>query len=223
MKHCQLECFENEFVYLVKGLTLKSDILSPLSPFAKDGLIHVGVRIGSAYIPYSSKHQVTISNNHLIASLLVFYIHVTNFHSGCDLTLNLLRESYWIINATSLICKVLKSYLYCKRSRSQPKPPIMSDLPPERLSAFLPSFYFTGADYFGPLTIKLNKRTRSTSGTAKRYGALFTCMTTRAVHLELAGDMSVDNFILDLRRFKARRGHPKSIRNNNGSNLLVPK
>ena len=62
--------------------------------FVKDGLIYVEGRIGSDYIPYSCKHQVIISNNHLIVSLLVFYIHVTNFHSGRDLTLNLLRESY---------------------------------------------------------------------------------------------------------------------------------
>ena len=136
LKHCQLECFENEFVDLVKGLPLKSGKSIPLSPFVKDGLIRVGGRIGSAYIPYSSKHRVIISNNNPIASLLVFYIHVTNFHSGRDLILNLLRESYWIINAKSLIRKVLKSCLYCKRLRNQTKPPIMSYLPPERLYSF---------------------------------------------------------------------------------------
>ena len=152
---------------MVQGLALKSGKLIPLSPFVKDGLISVGGCIGSAYIPYSSKHKVTISNNHPIASLLLFYVHVANFHSGHDLTLHLLRESYWIINAKSLICKILKSCLYCKCLSSQPKPPIMSDLPPEKLSAFLPPFYFTGVEYFGPLNIKLNKRTRSTSGTAK--------------------------------------------------------
>ena len=80
----------------------------------------------------------------------------------------------------------------------------MSDIPPESYSAFLPPFSFTEVDYFGPLTIKLNKGTRCTSGTTKRYDALFSCMTTRAVHLELAGDMSTDSFILALRRFKAR-------------------
>ena len=142
-----------------------------MSPFVKDGLIHVGRCIGSAYIPYSSKHQVIISNNHSIASLIVFYSHVPDFHSGRNLTLNLLREPYWIINAKSLIREVLRSLT------NQPKPPIMSDSPPERLSAFLTSFYFTGVDYFGPLTVKLNKGTRRTSGTATRYGALFTCMT----------------------------------------------
>ena len=67
-----------------------------------------------------------------------------------------------------------------KRVNLNHQSPVMSDLPPERLAAFLPPFYFTGVDYFGPLTIKLNKRTRSTSGTAKRYNALFTCVTTRA-------------------------------------------
>ena len=97
---------------------------------------------------------------------------------------------------------------------------MMSDSPSERLSAFLSPFYFTGVDYFGPLTIKLNKRTRSTTRAAKRYGALFTCMTTRAVRLELAGVMSTDSFILVLRRFKARRGRPKSIRSDNGSSFI---
>ena len=45
-------------------------------------------------------------------------------------------------------------------------------------------------------------------------------MTTRAVHLELAGDMSTDSFILVLRRFKVCKGHPKSIQSDNGSNFI---
>ena len=165
LKHCQLECFENEFVGLVKGLPLKIGKLIPLSPFFKDGLVHVGGRIGSAaYIPYWSKHQVIVSSNHPIASLLVFYIHSTNF---------------WFSHHS----------------------------------------FFYGGNYFGALTIKLNKGT-CTSGTAKRYGALFTCMTTWAVHLQLAGDMTTDSFILVLHHFRARMGHPKSNRSDNRSNFI---
>ena len=144
MKHCQLESFENESFDLDKCLLLKSGNFILLSPFVKDGLIHVGGRIGSGYILYSSKHQVIISNNHPIASLLIFYIHVTNFHSGHDLTFNLLRESCWIINAKSLICKVFKSCLCCKRLRSQPEPPIMSDLPPKGSLLFYCHFILQG-------------------------------------------------------------------------------
>ena len=45
-------------------------------------------------------------------------------------------------------------------------------------------------------------------------------MLTQTVHLELAGDMSTDSFILALRRFKSRRGHPESIPIDNGSNFV---
>ena len=154
LKNCQLECFENQFVDLAKGLPLKSGKLILLSPFVKDDLIRVGGRIGSAYIPYASKHQVIISNNYPIASVLVFYIFITfiflstfifyNFHSGCDLTLNLHREFYWIINAKFLIGKVLKSCLYCNRLRSQPEPPIINDLPLKGVLLFYHHFILWG-------------------------------------------------------------------------------
>ncbi|XP_066911613.1 uncharacterized protein [Clytia hemisphaerica] len=96
----------------------------------------------------------------------------------------------------------------------------MADLPKERLSVGSHAFENVGVDYFGPINVKQGRRTRRTAGTAKRYGALFTCMTTRALHLELAGDLSTDSFILALRRFRARRGNPKTIRSDNGTNFV---
>ena len=68
--------------------------------------------------------------------------------------------------------------------------------------------------------MKLTRKTRSNQATHKRYGALFTCLTTRAVHLELASDLSTDIFILALRRFIARRGKPKEILSDNGTNFI---
>ena len=68
--------------------------------------------------------------------------------------------------------------------------------------------------------VKLSKRTRSNQTTAKRYGVLFTCLTTRAVHLEIAGDMSTDSFNLALRRFVSRRGPIDIICSDNGTNLI---
>ena len=67
-------------------------------------------------------------------------------------------------------------------------------------------FTNTSVHYLGPYHIKLSKRTRSHQATAKRYVALFTCLTTRAVHLEIAGDLSTDAFVLALRRLISRRG-----------------
>ena len=95
----------------------------------------------------------------------------------------------------------------------------MNDLPEARLAINEPPFTNTGIDYFGPLTIKQGRRTRSTDGTSKRYGAIFTCLSTRAVHIELVGNLSTDNFILAFRRFLSRRGHPKNIFSDNGTNF----
>ena len=56
--------------------------------------------------------------------------------------------------------------------------------------------------------------------TRKRWGCIFTCLATRAVHLELAGDLSTNSFIMALRRFLGRRGDPKTIRSDNGTNFV---
>ena len=74
--------------------------------------------------------------------------------------------------------------------------------------------------YFGPYHVKMNKRTRSNSGTAKRYGVLFTCLMTRTVHIELAKDLSTDAFILTLRRFISRRGNAQVMRSDNSTNFV---
>ena len=68
--------------------------------------------------------------------------------------------------------------------------------------------------------MKLTRKTRSNQATHKRYGALFTCLTTRAVHFELASDLSTDIFILALRRLIACRGKPKEILSDNGTNFI---
>ena len=68
--------------------------------------------------------------------------------------------------------------------------------------------------------MKLTRKTRSNQAKDKRYGVLFTCLTTCALHLELASDLSTDIFILALRRFIARRGKPKEKLSDNGTNFI---
>ena len=87
----------------------------------------------------------------------------------------------------------------------------MSNLLEARLAINQPPFTNTGIDYFRPLTIKQGRRTRSTDGTSKRYGAIFTCLNTCVVHIELVGSLLTNNFILALRRFISRRGHSRTF------------
>uniref|UniRef100_A8PET6 Integrase catalytic domain-containing protein n=1 Tax=Brugia malayi TaxID=6279 RepID=A8PET6_BRUMA len=67
----------------------------------------------------------------------------------------------------------------------------------------------------GPLSVKSN------TGLVKRWIALFTCFTTRAVHLEMAENLSAENFSHVLRRFIARRGYPKLILSDNASQFQL--
>lgn len=75
-------------------------------------------------------------------------------------------------------------------------------------------FTDVGVDYFGPIDVK---RSRSH---LKRYGVLFTCLTSRAVHLEVAYTLDADSYINAVRRFVYRRGPVSSIRSDNGTNFV---
>ena len=85
----------------------------------------------------------------------------------------------------------------------------MADLPACRLTETAP-FTHCGVDIFGPFIVKQRR------SEVKRYGAMFTCMTIRAVTFSLDND----SFILALRRLIARRGNVQSIYSENGSNLI---
>ena len=97
---------------------------------------------------------------------------------------------------------------------------MMSDLPKQRLDIGSPAFNNTIIDYFVPMIVKLNKGTRTFQATTKRYGAIFSCLTTRATHIDLVRDLSTDKFILALARFICRRGYPSRINSDNDTNFV---
>jgi hypothetical protein len=74
-------------------------------------------------------------------------------------------------------------------------------------------FTNTGVDLFGPL--KLHHDTKG-----KRYGLIFACANTRAIHLELLLDMTAETVFRAMRRFVAQYGLPHLIYSDNGTQLI---
>ena len=76
----------------------------------------------------------------------------------------------------------------------------MADLPSSRLIEVSP-FTYCRVDMFGPFIIKQRR------SEVKRYGAMFTCVNTRAVRIEVTNSLDTDSFMQAWRRIIARRGN----------------
>ncbi|XP_066023399.1 uncharacterized protein [Pocillopora verrucosa] len=194
----------------VKG----SSALARLDPILTDGLLRVGGRLSRATLSDDSKHQIIIPKDSHLARLLVNHFHQKSGHSGREYVLALLRDCFWLIRANSTVRSVLSSCFDCKRRQGPVGEQKMANLPRPRVTPDQPPFTCVGIDYFGPFLVR-QKRSM-----VKRYGAIFTCLALRAVHLEVCHSLDTDSFIHALRRFIARRGQVKEIRSDNGSNFV---
>ena len=198
-----------------KATLKKSSSLRKLDPFVdKDGIIRVGGRLRNSTLDVSMKHPVILPRKCKLTIAVVRWIHQKVEHSGRNMTLNELRvEGYWVINGNSIIRSLISKCVRCRYLRGRTGEQKMADLPQERMSES-PPFTYSGVDMFGPFIIKERR------SEVKRYVALFTCLSSRAIHLETTISMETDSFINALRRFVGRRGDVRSIRSDNGGNFI---
>ena len=109
--------------------------------------------------------------------------------------------------------RMIKYFIVCQRRKAKLLDHYMASLPQDRITPDKPAFTYVGTDYFGPLQVKV-KRSR-----CKRYGCIFTCLTTRAVHIEITHSLDTDSMINALRRFICIRGCPELL-SDRGANFV---
>ena len=175
--------------------------LQKLDPFLdKDGVLRVGGRIRRTDLNDETKFPIILPRDGHITRLLVQHFHEACLHQGRTTTLNEIRShGYWIIGGTSSVSRHILSCVRCRKLRSSPQSQKISDLPEDRLHQ-VPPFTYCTVDYFGPWIIKEKRKE------LKRYGILFTCMESRAIHLEIAHSLEMDSFINALRHFICHQG-----------------
>ena len=191
-----------------------------MKPELHENVIGFGGWIQHAKLPFDFKHPIILSEKHMIFKLILSDLCLKNLHSGRENFLPLSRHKFWISTWKRFAQSVIQNCFVSKRKNVRAEAPMMSDLTIERLSFNEKPFSYTGIEYFRPIKVELTRKTISNQATHKQYGALFTCLSTRAVHLELASDLSTDIFIVVLRRSIARCGKPKEIVSGNGRNFI---
>ncbi|XP_074608709.1 uncharacterized protein LOC141863129 [Acropora palmata] len=195
----------------------RSSPLFKLDPVLRNGLLRVGGRLSCASISLDAKHQIILPKNNHVSSLTIIHYHTLSSHSGRRQVLSLLRQKYWVIKGNSAVRKILTKCYSCHRREAPFCEQKMADLPEDRLVPDRPPFTTVGVDCFGPF------HSRPARSLVKRYGVIFTCMTIRAVHIEIAHSLGTDSFLPTLRCFIARRGQVQELRSDNGTNFTSGK
>ena len=192
----------------------KSD-LRPIDPFMDSaGVIRVGGRIQNSKVSYAVKHPMVLPKRGHVTEMLVRHFHEKTLHQGRGMTVNEIRNcGFWIIGCSSIVINLIRNCVTCRRLRGTLQDQKMSNLPSDRLE-LSPPFTYCAVDFFGSFYIKEGRKE------LKRYGALFTCLMSRAVHVETSNTLETDSFINCLRRFIAIRGPIRQLRSYRGTNFV---
>lgn len=216
IKKAQFESFPAEYTALHNGepISRKSKLFKFTLKLDNYGVMRIDGRIKNAMgVNEETKSPAIMPQHHHISELIVKHLHERNFHQGQETVVWKSRLYLWIIRVRSVVKKIQKECNFCKLKRAKPEIPQMGQLPQCRLVASKKPFSFVGIDFFGPLSVTVGRSRQ------KRWGMLFACMVTRAIHIEIVEDMTSSSCIIGLRNFMCRRGKVEEIFSDNGTNL----
>jgi hypothetical protein len=216
LRFSQARTFEEEINKIKRQEHLpRSSRLLTLTPYLDhDGLLRVDGRIDAAPdVTPETKNPIILDGSDDITRLIVRAYHVRAAHGSHEMVVNDLKQKYWIIKLRPTVRSVISKCMLCKLRKSRPIIPRIGNLPEVRMAHHQRPFTFSGADLFGPYEITVGRRRE------KRYGVLFTCLTVRAIHIEVVASLTTDSFIMSLRRMAARRGWPAQLMTDNATNF----
>ncbi|MCP3664586.1 MAG: transposase family protein, partial [Gammaproteobacteria bacterium] len=209
--YTQKTAFADIFSALQKGKS--HQLIDQLRLFSDShGILRCRGRLENSDLTYDAKYPVLLPKDNAYTDLQIRSYHESLLHVGVNQTLAELRGFYWVPSGRIQVAKNLRKCATCRKVDAGPfQAPPMPSLPENRTTKRSP-FSSTGMDYLGPIYI----REFQAEGQQKKvWICLFTCLTVRAVHLELVADLTADQFLMCLRRFIARRSKPMEMISDN--------
>jgi len=193
--------------------------LRHLNPFIdENNLIRVGGRLKNAStLNTFQRHPIVLPAKGNFTRLIFLHEHQRLLHGGPQAMLASVRERYWPLNGRNIARTIAHQCVKCFRYRPIVVQPIMGDLPKVRVE---PSRAFSkvGVDFAGPFYIKASLRRNAP--TNKAYACIWVCLATKAVHVEVVGDLTTQAFLNALQRFCDRRGLCTDIYSDNATNFI---
>ena len=212
----QHEVFSEEITNLQSRSRNRLPLVRQLRLFLDDHeLLRCGGRIHNAPLSELAKFPYLLPSKHHFTNLVILHTHVAQHHSGVNATLTMVRLQYWIPSGRQRIRSLLRTCVICRKKAGRPYP--IPDPPPLvkcRVNAVHP-FEVTGVDFTGALYV------RSSDGERKVYVCLFTCAVSRAAHLEIVNDLTLECFLQAFRRFTSRRSLPRLMLSDNATTYLA--
>lgn len=215
-KQAQQEEYADELQRLQdEGQVAKTSKLYKLSPYLDDaGMIRHETRLRNALPPMTARNPIILPRSHPISQLMVQRYHERLLHAQSETVVNELRQRFYIAKIRRVVQRVAHMCQYCLVKKAMPAVPRMAPLPLARIAVTCPPFTHAGVDYFGPIYVTVRRSSE------KRWGVLFTCLSSRAIHLEIATSLNISSCILAITSFMGRRGTPKAFYSDRGTNFI---
>ena len=220
IRDMQVEEFAAEVKALKSGINVPATSkIANLCPFLdEESLLRCNSRLSLAsHLPHETCRPIVLPKRNWVTKLIIKQAHESHHHSaGTNQILAALSVRFWIISAREAIRMFEATCPTCKRQKAKPAEQVMAPVPSHRITPSLRAFETVAVDYAGPFETKQGRR----RSRMKRYMCLFTCTATRAVHIEMAYDLSTNSFLNAFERFTSRRGPPQRMISDNGTNFV---
>uniref|UniRef100_A0A7I4Y6K3 Integrase catalytic domain-containing protein n=1 Tax=Haemonchus contortus TaxID=6289 RepID=A0A7I4Y6K3_HAECO len=187
-----------------------------LKLISDNGIYRCQGRLANSHLGFDAMNPILLVPNHALTKIIVMHVHKKSGHQGVAGTLAELQTKYWLPKGRQVVKKIIRECVTCIKAQGAPyQYPPAPALPSERVSISRP-FENIGLDYAGPFLVRTEGNQHE-----KRWICLYTCMATRAIHLETVKGLSAKEFVNAFRRFIARRGTPRTMLSDNATTFTA--
>ena len=204
-----------EFFASKKSISDTPNLVSQLNVFKdEEGILRVKAKM-FRNIKNSKSFPLLLPKDSRLTELIIRDIHFKMNHAGAYSVLRELRKKFYIPRSYSVVKKVLRDCIVCRRYNRRTIKLNQSSYRLERLQPPSIPFAYLYLDYIGPFEVK------TSSNKSKVWLLCLTCMWSRAINLIICKDYSLKEFLRAFQLHTFQWGLPQHVISDLGSQLVA--